>query len=59
MAHLVILDYSTVSVVQYEIPDNLDSEQTEEWINENTQHHLSNCSFMVSDVELELESGEL
>lgn len=53
--NIVVLDYSGVSVNFYngaEIKEKAGfdlSEKVEEWLRENTEHHLSNCSWMSSE----------
>lgn len=56
--NIVVLDYSGVSVnfyngVEIEEEAGVDfSEKVENWLRNNTEHHLSNCSWMSSEEEI-------
>lgn len=46
---IVVLDYSTSSVHKYRVPEEMISEQVEEFIH-SQGHHLSNCSWMFDNI---------
>lgn len=49
MANLVILDHATSTVHYYNVPLKVTTEEYEEYITKNFAHHLSNCSWMVTN----------
>ena len=57
--YVVLLDYSAPSVNHYPNVEILttadidDSDLIESWLIKNTEHHLSNCSWMASEEEIE------
>lgn len=42
---IAIIDLSNATLTIYDIPDELDGEQIEEWIRTNTNHRLSESSW--------------
>ena len=56
---VVLLDYSAPTVNYYKVEINAtkdidDSELIESWLAMNTEHHLSNCSWMADTEEIEV-----
>lgn len=43
MKAIAVIDHSVNSLFIYDVPEEFDSEQIEEFLEEN--HHLSNCSW--------------
>ena len=58
--YVVLLDYSAPSVNHYSGVEILSSQEVDDtdliegWLAQNTEHHLSNCSWMASEDEIEI-----
>lgn len=55
--HIAVMDYSTGTIKMYspDLRDEIQSEDVENWLHENTDYKESQCYFMFSEEEIEIE----
>jgi len=55
--HLAIMNYRTATIHMFQFESQMDNEEVELWIMENTDFSLSEISYMSSTVEIEVVNG--
>lgn len=57
IVHIAVMDYCSGSVKLYspELRDEIQDENVEEWLYENTDYKSSTCDYMFSEDEIKVE----
>ena len=55
--HIAVMDYSTGTIKMYspDLRDEIQSEDVENWLHENTDYKESQCNYMFSKINIPVE----